>query len=70
MGSVIDRYQIKPEIRKALLEDDVASLAPLVNAYLLRFYFQVRGMPQAQFIAKLRAMDPASGQSTGKVAHG
>ena len=70
MGSVIDRYQIKPDIRKALLDDDVASLAPLVNAYLLRFYFQVRGMPEAQFIAKLRAMDPAGGHSIGKAAHG
>ena len=23
----------------------------MVNAYLLRFYFQIRGMPEAEFIA-------------------
>jgi hypothetical protein len=56
MASVIGRYEIKPELRKALLEDDVGTLAPLVNAYLLRFYFQIRGMPEAEFIARLHAL--------------
>jgi hypothetical protein len=56
MAAVIDRYEIKPEIRKALLEDDVGTLAPLVNAYLLRFYFQIRGMPEREFIARLHAL--------------
>jgi hypothetical protein len=56
MASVIDRYGIEPAVRKALLEDDVAVLAPLVNAYLLRFYFQIRGMPQAEFMARLHAL--------------
>jgi hypothetical protein len=70
MSAVIDRYQIKPDIRKALLDDDVCRLAPLVNAYLLRFYFQVRGMPEPEFIAKLRAMNPSSGRSMGSISHG
>ena len=56
MLAVLDRYEIRPDVRKAVLEDDVATLAPLVNAYLLRFYFQVRGMPQADFIARLNAL--------------
>jgi hypothetical protein len=56
MAGVIGRYEIKPELRKALLEDDVGTLAPLVNAYLLRFYFQIRGMPEAEFIARLHAL--------------
>ncbi len=60
MPAVFDRYQIKPELRQALLDDDVAALSPLVNAYLLRFYFQIRGMPEAQFIAKLHAMKPGA----------
>jgi hypothetical protein len=59
MSAVIDRYHIKPDLRQALLDDDVSRLAPLVNAYLLRFYFQVRGMPQSQFMAKLHAMNPS-----------
>jgi hypothetical protein len=56
MAPVIDRYEIKPKVRKALLEDDVEKIAPLVNAYLLRFYFQIRGMPEAEFIARLHAL--------------
>jgi len=52
----IARYDIKPELRQALLADDVGTLAPLVNAYLLRFYFQIRGMPEAEFIARLHAL--------------
>ena len=65
MAAVIARYEIKPEIRKALLEDDVATIAPLVNAYLLRFYFQIRGMPEAEFIARLHAL-----QERKESAHG
>lgn len=41
MPSLLDRYQIKPDVRRALLDDDVGALSPLVNAYLLRFYFQI-----------------------------
>jgi hypothetical protein len=65
MAAVIAGYEIKPEIRKALLEDDVATIAPLVNAYLLRFYFQIRGMPEAEFIARLHAL-----QERKESAHG
>ena len=65
VAAVIARYEIKPEIRKALLEDDVATIAPLVNAYLLRFYFQIRGMPEAEFIARLHAL-----QERKESAHG
>jgi hypothetical protein len=65
MAAVIAHYEIKPEIRKALLEDDVATIAPLVNAYLLRFYFQIRGMPEAEFIARLHAL-----QERKESAHG
>lgn len=70
MLRVIDRYQIKPDIRRALLDDDVATLAPLVNAYLLRFYFQIRGMPEADFIAKLHTMKPGVAPAAETVRHG
>jgi hypothetical protein len=66
MASVIDRYEIKPELRQALLADDVGAIAPLVNAYLLRFYFQIRGMPEAEFIARLHALQAKKKE----VAHG
>jgi hypothetical protein len=70
MASVMDRYEIKPELRQALIADDVAALAPHVNAYLLRFYFQVRGMPEKDFIAKLHAMKPSTAAATEASAHG
>ena len=63
MASVINRYEIAPAVRKALSEDDVAVLAPLVNAYLLRFYFQIRGMPQEEFMARLHALKPKRSES-------
>ncbi|HEY7662860.1 MAG TPA: hypothetical protein VH934_07040 [Xanthobacteraceae bacterium] len=65
MAAVIGRYEIKPEIRKALLEDDVGKLAPLVNAYLLRFYFQIRGMPEAEFMARLHALKERKASAHG-----
>jgi Aromatic-ring-opening dioxygenase LigAB, LigA subunit len=73
MAAVIGRYEIKPELRKALLEDDVGMLAPLVNAYLLRFYFQIRGMPEAEFIARLHALQDKQQdkqQAKKEAAHG
>src|SRR5262245_56390199 len=71
MAGVIDRYEIKPEFRRSLLADDVGTLAPLVNAYLLRFYFQIRGMPEAEFIARLHALnDTVKDQVRKGAAHG
>ena len=70
MAAMIDRYRIKPDVRQALMDDDVAKLAPLVNAYLLRFYFQVRGMPQNEFMARLHAMNASDGPAAEKISHG
>lgn len=70
MPAVIDRYEIKPEFRKALLDDDVGKLAPLVNAYLLRFYFQIREMPEREFIARLHALKPDDGSNREGVTNG
>jgi hypothetical protein len=65
MPAVLERYAIKPEIRAALLADDVGKIAPVVNAYLLRFYFQIRGMPEGEFIARLHALKPGKGKVDG-----
>jgi hypothetical protein len=70
MAAVIERYRIKPDVRRALMDDDVAALSPLVNAYLLRFYFQVRGMPQDEFMARLHAMNAPAAPAVEKVGHG
>ena len=60
--NVLARYPLKPALREAIVADDVATLAPLVNAYLLRFYFLVAGMPEEEFLRRIRASgEPASG---------
>ena len=38
---MLARYRLKPEVRAAVLADDVAVLARLVNPYLLRYYFSM-----------------------------
>ncbi len=65
MDAVLERYTIAPEVRAALKADDVAVLAPRVNAYLLRFYFQICGLPESEFIARLHAL-----QNAKETAHG
>lgn len=65
MPAVLERYEINPDVRKALIEDDVGKIAPLVNAYLLRFYFQIRGMPEGEFIARLHALKAGKGKVDG-----
>jgi len=51
---ILDRYPLKPEVRTAVELDDVAFLASRVNPYLLRFYFVVAGMSEADFLKKVR----------------
>jgi hypothetical protein len=53
-AAVLDRYDLSAEIRAALLADDVATFAPLVNPYLLRYYCTAAGMPEAEFLEKIR----------------
>ena len=62
---VLDHYPLTPRVREAVLADDVAFLAPLVNPYLLRYYFTVAGMPDDVFIRRLRDSAAAS-----KAVHG
>jgi hypothetical protein len=52
--AVIERNPLNPEVRRAALDGDIPFLQPLVNAYLLRFYFAYRGMNDADFIATVR----------------
>ena len=70
MPGFLDRYDISPEMREAVLGDDVGKIAPHVNAYLLRFYFQVRGMPQPEFMARLNALSGKGEQPQKEAAHG
>ena len=56
---VLDRYPLKPEVRRAVLADDLEFLSTLVNPYLLRFYFFVVGMTDAVFIQRLKSLQGA-----------
>ena len=51
---VIANYPLKPDVRRAALDGDIPFLQPLVNAYLLRFYFGYRGMGDDEFISTVR----------------
>ena len=61
--SILKDYPLSAEVRAAIMADDVAYLARLVNPYLLRFYFSSAGMSDADFIAKLRASAPARSEA-------
>ena len=54
--AVLDQYPLRPEIRAAVLSDDIALLSRHVNAYLLRFYFAICGMGDAEFMSRLHAI--------------
>jgi hypothetical protein len=51
---VLGRYPLASEVRQAVLASDVAYLAQRTNPYLLRYFFFATGMPEEQFVARLR----------------
>jgi hypothetical protein len=55
-ASVLARYKLEPEVVRALERHDIKVLAPRVNAYLLRFYYQYSGVQDPDFIAGLRTL--------------
>lgn len=58
---VLDRYPLlKPEIRRAVIREDVAELARLVNPYLLRFFFFAIGKSESWFLERIRKAEPTN----------
>jgi Aromatic-ring-opening dioxygenase LigAB, LigA subunit len=55
-NAVMDRYPLRPEIRAAVLTDDMKILTRHVNAYLLRFYFGICGMSEPELLERLHAL--------------
>jgi len=51
--SVVSRYPLTPEVRKAIAHNNAPFLAERTNAYLLRYYFFTIGLKDAEFIRKL-----------------
>ena len=60
-GKVLARYALKPEVRAAVEADDVAVLSKLANPYLLRFYFLMAGMPEDDFLRRIRSTATSHG---------
>jgi hypothetical protein len=60
-GRFLARYPLKPEVRAAVEADDVAALSKLVNPYLLRFYFLMAGMPEDDFLRRIRSTEARHG---------
>jgi len=56
---VLERYPIEPAVRRAVVDEDVATLARLVNPYLLRFYFLAIGKSEDWFLERIRKTQPA-----------
>ncbi len=61
---VLDRYPLESDVRRAVLDDEMAVIAPRVNAYLLRFYYGICGVKDEEFIQRLRAL-PAETRTHG-----
>jgi hypothetical protein len=51
---VLTRYSIDPDVKQAILENNVPFLAERTNAYLLRYFFFTSGMKDDEFIKRLR----------------
>jgi hypothetical protein len=54
--AVLARYPMSAEMRRAVIEDDIGTLAQHTNAYLLRFYYAILGVKDAEFIARLNEL--------------
>ena len=52
--SLVARYRLSEAVAAAIFRDDVAFLARRTNPFLLRYYFVVVGMSEADFIAGLQ----------------
>ncbi len=59
--SVLDRYPLAPEVRLAVVEEDVTALARRVNPYLLRLYFFAIGERVSQRVGQPVPADPKPG---------
>lgn len=55
---VLEHYPLDEKMKNAVLSNDLETMAPHVNPYLLRFYFSLSGMTDAELLARLHAMKP------------
>ena len=53
---VLAHYKLRPEMLKALDDNDVAAVYPHVNPFLLRYYFFIVGLTDVEVIERLRPL--------------
>lgn len=68
-NAVLARYPMSDELRRALIEDDIAVLARHANAYLLRFYYAILGVKDAEFIARLNELSGGGAGAKERMSH-
>lgn len=52
----IDQYPLSPELKKALMDDDFATIHPKANPYLMRTYLLMCGLDDAASIKALSTL--------------
>jgi hypothetical protein len=67
--AVLARYPMNAEVRRAVIDDDMAVLVPRTNAYLLRFYYAILGVKDAEFIRRLNEL-PGHTEFKEQASHG
>ena len=68
--AVLARYPMKAELRRAVIEDDIGKIVPHTNAYLLRFYYAIMGVKDAEFIERLNELTDANASKERVKSHG
>jgi hypothetical protein len=63
--AVLKAYPMRADLRAAVLADDLKIISQHANAYLLRFYFAIRGVKDAEFIARLNALQSNGASNNG-----
>ncbi len=54
-ADVMSRYPLTSEVEQAFLNDDIGTLIPVINPYLMRFFLLMLGYDDAKSIAVLES---------------
>ena len=68
--AVLARYPMSAALRRAVIDDDIGALVPHTNAYLLRFYYAIMGVKDAEFVQRLNALTDTNQSKERVTSHG
>lgn len=52
---ILSHYELTPKIEQAFINDDIGTLIPVINPYLMRFFLLMLGYDDAKSIAVLES---------------